>query len=66
MNGLQYDGCKNALALANEQFEAEMRRLKDALAHASSPEAEDAIQQQMRECEARHRDQIASLQRSVF
>ncbi len=66
MNGLPELGRNPAIAAANEAFELEMQRLKEALAHARSSEEEAAIDQQMRECESRHREQLATLQRSMY
>ncbi|GAA4430873.1 MULTISPECIES: hypothetical protein [Bremerella] len=66
MEGLHVDGCKNAMVAAQEEFDSTMNRYKSQLKEATSAEAEEAIQQQMRQCEARHRDLISSLQRSVF
>jgi len=66
MDGLHALGCSNAIAAANETFDSEMSRLKQSLTQATSAEEEAAIEQQMRECEARHRDLLSSLQRSLY
>ncbi|MEW4563861.1 hypothetical protein AB1K70_15105 [Bremerella sp. JC770] len=66
MDGLHALGCSNAITAANETFDSEMSRLKKSLAQATSAEEEAAIEQQMRECEARHRDLLSSLQRSLY
>lgn len=65
MDGLHVIGCSSAIAAANETFDSEMSRLKNSLTHATSAEEEAAIEQQMRECESRHRDLVTSLQRSI-
>ncbi len=65
MDDLHALGCSSAIAAANETFDSEITRLKQSLAHATSAEEEAAIEQQMRECESRHRDLLTSLQRSL-
>lgn len=66
VDGYHVDGFKNAMTAATEQFEADMRKLREAIAQAQSPEEEGTLEQQMREREASYREQIASLQRSLF
>ncbi|PQO46251.1 hypothetical protein [Blastopirellula marina] len=66
MNGLHAGGYQSALKAAEEQFQVDMAHLKVALVRAGSTEAEEAIVQQMREREAKQRDLLASLQRSLF
>lgn len=66
MTNLHADGYRNALEAAKEKFVVDMWHLKEALASAESMEAEEAIVQQMREREAKQRDLLASLQRSLF
>ena len=66
MNSLHANGCQNALKAAEEKFVVDMWHLKEALTSADSMEAEEAIVQQMREREAKQRDLLASLQRSLF
>lgn len=65
MNGIHADGCRGALTTAQEEFELDMSRLKKAVAKATCFEEEEAIVLQMHEREAKHRDLIASLQRSL-
>ncbi len=66
MNGFHVDGYRCALTAAKEEFQIDMLRLKESLAKATCFEEEEAIDLQMREREAKHRDLIASLQRSLF
>lgn len=64
--GFHANGCSIALKVAEEQFQIDMWHLKEALVRAGSTEAEEAIVQQICEREAKHRDLVASLQRSLF
>ncbi|RCS52710.1 hypothetical protein DTL42_07690 [Bremerella cremea] len=66
MNGIHAGSYRSALTTAQEEFELDMSRLKKALADATCFEEEEAIVLQMREREAKHRDLVASLQRSLF
>ena len=66
VDGFHVDGFKNAMTAATEEFEADVQKLREAIAQARSTEEEAAIEQQLREREASYREQIASLQRSLF
>ena len=66
VDGFHVDGFKNAMTAATEEFEADIQRFREAITQAQSAEEEAAIEQQMREREASYREQIASLQRSLF
>ncbi len=66
MNQTHVDGTKSAIASVTQEFEADMQRLREALSQETSAEAQEAIQQQMREREAKHREKLAALQRSLF
>lgn len=65
MNEFQTDGYRCALTAAKEEFQIDMAQLQQSLANATCVEEEEAIDQQMRQREAKHRDLIASLQRSL-
>ncbi|PQO36598.1 hypothetical protein [Blastopirellula marina] len=66
MNDIHADGYRGALTAAKEEFQLDMAQLQQSLANATCVEEEEAIDHQMREREAKHRDLIASLQRSLF
>lgn len=66
MSGFHVDGYRCALSAAKKEFQVDMLRLKECLADATCFEEEEAIDLQMREREAKHRDLIASLQRSIY